>query len=267
MGWAVAGGGQVPARVRERRASRRWPATLPAGGLLLLLVVALGCWGAWWWHRAVAVMDFRGRLVVIDPGHGGKDPGAVGRAGTLEKDVTLAVALELESLLNRAGVYTRLTRRSDVDLADEHAFPRKAQDLRRRALLANQAGADVFVSLHANSFPNSRWSGAQTFYFPDDPEGRRLAQYIQEAIRRRWPSNRRQPRPGNYRVLRDTGMPAVVVELGFLSNPGEEQLLASHEYRRALAEAVYQGILAFFTGRWPDAPEVSRPEGSKGSQN
>lgn len=272
MGWRQ-GGGRVPARGQESWRSRgpvavrAWPVAARApGGALLILAVVLGLWGAWWWHRTASVMEFRGRLVVIDPGHGGKDPGAVGRAGTLEKEITLAVALQLERLLNRAGVYTQLTRRSDVDLADEHAFPRKAQDLRRRALLANQAGADVFVSLHANSFPSSRWSGAQTFYFPDDGEGRRLAESIQEAIRRRSPSNRRQPRPGNYRVLRETTMAAVVVELGFLSNPQEEKLLTDPQHRQALAEAVYEGILAYFTGRLPDLEEGKRPKGPNAYQ-
>lgn len=233
-----------------RRSGRR-PAMAPwmapfvfvAGALLL-------SWGAGTglsvWRGVRPAAEFRGALIVIDPGHGGRDPGAVGRAGVREKEVALAVALQLQTLLHRAGVYTRLTRTDDTDLADPGATVRKPQDLRRRAEMANQAAADLFISIHANSFPSSIWSGAQTFYYPADGEGKRLAEAIQDALHRVLGPTSRRPQPGNYRVLRDTVMPAVVVELGFLSNPAEEQLLADPAYQERLAQALYEGILAYF---------------------
>lgn len=222
------------------------PLIVAVGALMLSWGAGLGV-GIRWGARPAA--DFRGALVVIDPGHGGRDPGAVGRAGVREKDVALAVALQLQTLLHRAGVYTRLTRTDDNDLADADATVRKPQDLRRRAEIANAAAADVFVSIHANSFPSSIWSGAQTFYYPADGEGKKLAEAIQDALHRVLGPTSRRPQPGNYRVLRDTVMPAVVVELGFLSNPAEERLLADPAYQERLAHALYEGILAYFGHR------------------
>lgn len=225
-----------------------WPARWAVPAFVAVAVAAAIAWGVQAGlgkGRPVPVMEFRGALVAIDPGHGGPDPGAVGAAGVREKDVVLAIALRLEGLLNRAGVYTLVTRREDVDLADEGASPRKAQDLRRRAERANVAAADVFVSIHANAFPGSRWRGAQTFYFPGDGQGRRLATAIQDALQAEFGPSNRRPQPGNYRVLRDTVMPAAVVEVGFLSNPAEEQLLAEPGHQGRLAHAIYEGILQF----------------------
>lgn len=213
--------------------------------LIAALALAWGVQAGRDWFQRVPVLEFRGALVVIDPGHGGPDPGAVGPTGVREKDVVLAVALRLETLLNRAGVYTLLTRRDDTDLADPDASPRKAQDLRRRAERANQAAADVFVSIHANAYPSSVWSGAQTFYYPGDPEGRRLATAIQDALQAELGPSSRRPQRGNFRVLRDTVMPGAVVEIGFLSNPHEEKRLADEDYQQRLALAIYKGILAY----------------------
>lgn len=226
-----------------------------AWGLMLAALAFTCAWGARaglaGWFRAVPVMEFRGSLVFIDPGHGGKDPGAVGPGGVREKDVVLEVAARLETFLNRAGIYTELSRRDDTDLADPNAAVRKPQDLRRRAERANRAAADIFVSLHANAFPSSIWSGAQTFYFPGDEEGRRLAIEIQDALHRELGPGSRRPQPGNYRVLRDTVMPAVVVEVGFLSNPAEERLLADPHYQERLARAIYEGIVSYLQTRSP----------------
>src|SRR5690606_4033056 len=103
-----------------------------------------------------------GRIVAIDAGHGGPDPGAIGVSGAREKDITLAIAIKLEQLLRRAAVYTLMTRTGDHDLVQgEHAAHRQREDLQRRAALVNRSGAHVFVSLHANSFPSPVWSGAQ----------------------------------------------------------------------------------------------------------
>ncbi len=210
---------------------------------------------AWWWatpHLIVPVSQMTqsvsGSLVVIDPGHGGADPGAVGQSGLLEKDVVLWVANSLEPLLNRVAVYTRKVRDGDYDLAQNARNPsgsRKTADLRERVTQANEVDADLYISLHANSFPSPRWSGAQTFYYPGKEEGRRLAESIQRRLVEAFPENRRTARPGEYFVLRETEMPAVVVEIGFLSNPQEEELLATPDHQRKLADAIYRGIVDF----------------------
>lgn len=195
----------------------------------------------------VAVSDLAvGKVVVIDPGHGGADPGAVSASGLLEKDVTLAIALELERLLERAGVYVHMTRRDDRDLADPQAPIRKSQDLSRRVAVATGSGADVFISVHANSYPSPLWSGAQTFYYPNRDTDRRLAERIQARLIAHLGPNRRQAASGDYYVLREATVPAVVVEVGFLSHPEESIRLGSPDYQRRVAEAIYMGILDYF---------------------
>lgn len=190
-----------------------------------------------------------GRLIVLDPGHGGLDPGAVAADGTLEKDVVLHIAKHLQSLLNQAAVYTILTRDEDSSAnlpLGRNFWSSKRQDLIERAGMANRAQADLFISIHCNSFPQSIWSGAQTFYYPGQEESKKLAVAIQSELVRRLGPNRRQANAGDYRVLKEAKMPAVVVEVGFLSNPREARLLADPGYQKKLAEAIYWGIIRYY---------------------
>lgn len=234
---------------------------LVAGLALLLVVLAAGGWGARQvlGRRAAPAVALPPGLasrhtVVVDPGHGGPDPGAVGAAGTLEKDVVLAVAQELARYLTQAGIRTLLTRTEDRRLAEEAGSlkHRQVEDLNRRARLAQEAGATLLVSIHANAFPSPRWSGAQTFYQEGEAESRRLAEAIQAQLVRRLPPNRRQARPADYRLLREAEMPAVIVEVGFLSNPEEERKLRDRAYQGRVAEAIFHGIMDYlsaFAGR------------------
>ncbi|BAS27081.1 N-acetylmuramoyl-L-alanine amidase [Limnochorda pilosa] len=230
--------------------------TVVLGAALAVGVLAVTGWGA---GRLLGQRAFpaasrppgeaAGHTVVVDPGHGGPDPGAVGGAGTLEKDVVLAVGLELARYLSRAGVRVVLTRNGDTRLVDESGSlkRRQVEDLNLRARRAHEVSASVLVSIHANSFPSPRWSGAQTFYQVGEEESRRLAEAIQAQLVRRLPPNRRVARPADYRVLRESRMPAVVVELGFLSNPDEEVRLRDPAYQGRLAEAIFHGIMDYLS--------------------
>lgn len=189
-----------------------------------------------------------GRVVVIDPGHGGIDPGAVGRSGVREADIVLSVAKRLEMLLNRAGVETIMTRQDDVDLAGP-AGPipavRKRRDLSERVHLSEEACADLAVSIHANSFPSTIWSGAQTFHRAGCAEGRRLAVAIQSSLVQRLGPNSRKAKSADLFVLNKMRPPVALVEIGFLSNQREESLLASSDYQQSVAEAIFDGIVAY----------------------
>lgn len=195
--------------------------------------------------------------VAIDAGHGGPDPGAVGVAGTLEKDIALAVALHLEHVLHEFGAATVMTRRDDADLVGDRDVPhRQRADLIARAELVNASQADVFVSLHANSFPNPSLRGAQAFYAEGDDGGWRLALHIQSALGRALAPNSRRAAAADLRILHDVHAPAVVVEVGFLTNPTEEQLLNDDEYQKRVARAVADGIVAYLNEqrRVPSVP-------------
>lgn len=199
-----------------------------------------------------------GKTIIIDPGHGGDDAGAGGRSGLREKDVVLDIGQQLASLFNRAAVYTVLTRDTDNGLIEPGAHPSsnwKRLDLESRVELASRHNADLFISIHANSFPEQVWSGAQTFYHSNSDEAKALAISIQKELVSRLGPNLRKAKTGNdYYVLRKSTVPAVLVEVGFLSNPREEALLAQADYRKRVAEAIFHGTVnhlvdSYYKGR------------------
>ena len=188
-----------------------------------------------------------GLTIVIDPGHGGIDPGAVSSGGLLEKDIVLAIARELEVLLNKADIKTVMTRRGDYDLADnvQQNLLERNTKICAPGRLAEDNNAGLYIAIHANYFPSSVWSGAQTFYYEGQGESKRLAEAIQAELVQALGPNKRLARPGNFRVLRDTSMPAALVEVGFLSNPREAALLGDRNYQSRVAAAIYSGILRY----------------------
>ncbi len=179
----------------------------------------------------------RGRFrVVIDPGHGGPDPGAVGIGGLRETDVVLDVGLQVAQLLQARGVSVSLTRTSEVDV-----------DLPPRVALANSVGAQVFVSLHANALSMSRpdVNGVETFYF-EGGSSQRLASLIQQrlmAVSAGTPD--RGARPGRFYVIRRTTMPSALAEMGFVTGELDAPRLADPNFRRRLAQAVAAAILEY----------------------
>ena len=197
------------------------------------------------------------RVIAIDPGHGGIDPGAVGSSGLKEKDIVLQVAERLHKLLNQSGAKVIMTRKTDMD----HSTPgsgsllqRKREDLRKRVELAHTNNADFYVSIHVNAFPSSRWRGAQTFYQSNQPEGRKLAEAIQAEIIKILGNTTRAAKPGDFFTTRNTKMAAVIVEIGFISNPAEAKLLADPAYQRKLAYAIYSGLIKYYSEQVNDHP-------------
>jgi N-acetylmuramoyl-L-alanine amidase len=191
------------------------------------------------------------RSVVLDPGHGGYDPGVVGPKGEREEEIALDIALRVKDLLAGAGVEVWLTRTVDEDLVDPEEAARlksrKRADLSARLRLVQRVAPDAFVSIHVNSFPASRWWGPQTFFDPDaNPASARLAAILQESLQRVAPPSDRQPAPhqGLF-LLQNIPFPAVTVEVGFVSNPAEARRLMSDEHRQALAWAIFAGIVRF----------------------
>ncbi|MGB9791034.1 MAG: N-acetylmuramoyl-L-alanine amidase family protein [Thermacetogeniaceae bacterium] len=180
-----------------------------------------------------------GKTVVVDPGHGGSDPGCVGCSGVYEKNVNLEVAKRLAFYLTQAGATAILTRDGDYELSD---------GLEGRIWLVRQHKADIFVSIHANSISSARWWGAQTFYHPRDREGQRLAALIQDELLKGLGQSYRWILDEDFYVLRNAGVPAVMVEVGFLSNPREERMLSQAEYQGKVAWCIYAGIVRYFAG-------------------
>jgi len=177
-------------------------------------------------------------LVVIDPGHGGPDPGAIGIGGIRETDVVLEVSKIVEKILSEKGVKVRLTRKNEVDL-----------DLPQRVSLANYVDADIFVSIHANASRGKRKdiNGLETFYFRGW-RGRLLAKRIQKQILRVSPgSPDRGVKQGRFYVIKNTRMPAVLVEIGFLTGRLDARRLEKTTHRKRIAYAIAKGILEYLS--------------------
>lgn len=192
-----------------------------------------------------------GKVIVIDPGHGGPDGGAVGKDKTTEKEITLTVAKKVRDYLQQSGALVYLTREEDKDLASEQTkgfSARKSEDIRNRLSFIHEKEADLFISIHLNALPSTRWRGAQTFYSTHIDENKHLAEMVQaELIRNLENTNRQALQIQNIYLLKYAEVPGALVELGFLSNEEERELLKEEKYQRKLALSIYQGMLKYIT--------------------
>lgn len=170
------------------------------------------------------------KLIVLDPGHGGHDPGAIGLS-SLEKDLTLDIALRLNKLLQNSGYNVVLTRETDVYVP-----------LSDRAKIAVQSNARVFVSIHANGSNNLDAAGVETFYAVGAAESMKLAQVVQKNLVNNLKANNRNAKEGSFWVLINNIPTAILVETGFITNAAEEEKLRQELYRQKIAESIYQGI-------------------------
>lgn len=187
-----------------------------------------------------------GKIIVIDPGHGGSDPGTVGVGRTTEADNVLAIALDLKPMLEEAGATVIMTRQTNVSPAEGTTYQRQINgQLAARTSIANRSGADIFVSIHNDWNDNRSISGTSSYYFSS--QGIALAESIQRALIKQIGSKDLGVHRGNFYVLRNTTMPSVLVEVGFISNKREADLLAQSWYRSETAKGIYAGIVDYFS--------------------
>jgi len=186
-------------------------------------------------------------VVVIDAGHGGKDPGKVGVNGALEKDINLCIAQRLKSLLEQNNLSVVMTREEDRDLASEQAANRKNEDLRARAKLVEEISPVVLVSIHQNSYTSEEVDGAQVFYHSGSEAGKRLGTMVQNHLKSEIQDGNHRVAKANkeYYLLKKAICPAVIVECGFLSNSAEAALLNTEEYQEKVAFAIHLGIMEY----------------------
>lgn len=198
------------------------------------------------------------KTVILDPGHGGEDPGAVSEySGIKEKDVNLKIAFKLKELLEKDNCKVIMTRTEDILEYDENTtniYQKRKQDLTQRKKIMDDSGADIVVSIHLNEFPQTQYYGAQVFYPPDSNDSQKLANSIQKVLKKDVdPTNKRvamvkEPPKGQkpIMILRDIKTTTVIVECGFLSNFDEEKKLRTDEYQNKIADAIKTGIINFF---------------------
>ena len=191
-----------------------------------------------------ALMPLSGKIIVIDPGHGGKDPGTMSEE-VYEKDINLAVSKALEIELSKVGATVILTRDDDYDLAKPNARWRKKSDFDNRINLINNSNADIYLSIHLNYLTDSSYYGPQVFY--DFEENKRLAQVIQETLNESLKTTREIKIIPNETYMYDKlTIPGVLIECGFLSNEEEKKKLTTEEYQQKIASLLKDAIINYF---------------------
>lgn len=194
------------------------------------------------------LMTLKGKKIAIDPGHGGNDAGAIGPTGIMEKTVTLKVALELRRLLEAEGAEVIMTRETDRTVSEKGAKASDIEELGARCDVANRVGADIFISIHADSFTRPEARGTTGYYYGKSTSGRgqKLADCIRRNLVEQLGTPSRGTQPCNFYVVKNTDMPATLIELGFISNREEEKLLDSKEGVEKAAQGIFDGIEDYF---------------------
>ncbi len=203
---------------------------------------------AFWWTinsrlNVTSTVVASNPIVVIDPGHGGRDPGAIGITGVWEKQINLAVSLALSNDLHERGVTVYLTRTTDHTVNRTGPYSVR-NDLLARIDFAKQHHATLFVTIHSNIEPTRTMQGPIVYYDSESAASLHLAVIVSRAIHSLMGYNR-PPRPINQLVLEGSGIPAVNIEIGFLSHPRDSALLITPSYQHTLAQAIASGLMQY----------------------
>ena len=196
--------------------------------------------------QGIPANTLSGKTILIDPGHGGPDTGAIGPNHTYEKDNNLAIALALNDILKQAGAKTILTRDKDISPAVNYS---ETEDLQARVNIANAAKVDLFICIHNDANGKPEIQGTATYYSEDNPqksESIRLANSIQAATIDTLQTNNRGLKEAGFYVLKHTTMPSILLETAFISNPYEEARLQNSTFRQNVATAIFHGIYNYY---------------------
>ena len=185
-----------------------------------------------------------GKIITIDPGHGGSDPGAVGARGTLEKDITLEISKRLKKDLEKMGAIVRMTRSTDTEVAGPGASD--VEELQARINVAEKNRSDLFVSVHINSSVNKKVGGFSTYYYPKTKYDAKVAKAIQDNLTENYGRDNLGLREANFYVIKRCSMPATLLELCFISNKKEEKLMRGNWFQTKTAKLIAEGIEKYF---------------------
>lgn len=190
-------------------------------------------------------LELIGKVIYVDPGHGGLDPGTVYK-DIYEKDINLEICKKLQTILESEGAIVYLTRYGDYDLSKSYTGSRKKSDLNNRAKIINESNADLYISIHLNSISSSTWSGAQVFYDDVNKNNYDLAILMQEQLKQDLKTNREVKEISTMLMNRKITIPGILIEAGFLSNPNDRYLLQKADYQYKIVESIKKGIIKYF---------------------
>ena len=198
--------------------------------------------------ETVFTPGLKGKIIALDAGHGGSDSGAIGPTGVTEKGVTLRVAKALQKLLQAEGATVLMTRTTDTEVSPKKANASDVEELQARCDVGNNGDADIFISMHMDSFTNSTPSGTTGYYYSKASQrSQRLAQYVSEGVSTALGTGYRGNKSCNFYVVKHTDMPATLVEMAFISNDQEERLMNSEDGINRAAEGILNGLRRFFS--------------------
>ncbi|MCY6483460.1 N-acetylmuramoyl-L-alanine amidase CwlD [Clostridium aestuarii] len=197
------------------------------------------------------------KIILIDPGHGGIDGGAVSKRGTVEKDITLPISIKLKNSLEKQGFKVIMTREEDKGLYSDKGKIRdkKREDLNNRCRIKQESNCDVFISIHLNMFNQSKYYGAQVWY-ADTDESAKLAHLVQQNFIKDIENNNTRKEKcakGAYKILRCYNhIPSILVECGFLSNTYEEEKLKTDSYQQKIVDSLSKSINQYFEYKYQE---------------
>lgn len=209
--------------------------------IFLLFIISFG---VLFGIRAEASLPLAGKLIIVDAGHGGLDPGTMYK-DIYEKDINLNISLFLEEELSKLGAGVLLTRDDDNDLSEGVKNHRKRTDFDNRIKLINNSEADLYLSIHLNYLTNNAYYGAQVFY---NKENKKLAEKIQNYLNDNLDTDREIKKiPSSTYMYDKLTTPGVLIECGFLSNYKERNLLITEEYQRKIANVIAQSVVKYYS--------------------
>ena len=191
-------------------------------------------------------LSLLGKVIYIDVGHGGKDPGAI--VGELkEADLNLQISFKLQKMLERQGAVVYLTRYGDYDLSSNNVSLRKRSDLTNRAKIINSSDCDMYISVHLNADTSNTWKGAQIFYNNKNTENEKIAKILQNQLKEDLNTDRDYKKLTNQYMYKLISVKGVLAEVGFITNPNERNLLKQKDYQYKIANSLTKGIIKYFS--------------------
>lgn len=189
-------------------------------------------------------MPLLGKLIYLDAGHGGVDPGAIYK-DIHEDDITLEITKKLQTMLESKGAIVYLTREADYDLSNPKASLRKRSDLTKRINLINNSNCDMYLSIHLNASPSTSWRGAQVFYNNINKENKVLAEVIQKSFKEHLRSNRKIKEIKDLYMYKNVKRLGLLLEVGFISNANERHILRQDYYQQRIALSITNGVINY----------------------
>lgn len=185
-----------------------------------------------------------GRVIFVDPGHGGRDPGTIS-GKILEKDIVLEISKELREQLIAKGAIVYMTRETDTDLSSQWDAKKKRGDLYRRIIMYKDKQAELYLSIHLNYYSSSSESGAEVLYNPINSENKKFGSILMDNFKNILGSKRVLKKTDLY-MYKNTTVPGVLIECGFLSNPNERYLLGKKSYQKKLSKIIVDSVITYY---------------------